>query len=42
MSSLPPGPTGRYRTTWGILRNPREVLTQWAQTFGDPFLITAM
>lgn len=42
MSSLPPGPIGRYRSTWNILRKPKEFLTECAQSYGDPFLITAM
>ena len=42
MSTLPPGPTGRYRTTWNILRKPKEFLTECVQSYGDPFLITAM
>ena len=42
MSSLPKGPNGKFRSTLGVLRNPRAFLSHGVQTYGDPFLLTAM
>lgn len=39
---FPPGPTNRYRSTWKILRNPRAFLSESAESYGDPFFMTAM
>lgn len=39
---LPAGPKGVLRSTWGVIRNPRDFFCRCVATYGDPFLITAM
>ncbi|MBX3418549.1 MAG: cytochrome P450 [Pirellulaceae bacterium] len=39
---LPPGPSGSWRPTLALIRNPRLALEGWARQYGDPFLLTAL
>lgn len=41
-SVLPPGPKGKWRSTWKIVRNPREALEGWVRSYGDPFLVPTL
>lgn len=40
--SLPPGPSGRWRPTLQLIRNPRQAMEQWVARYGDPFLLHAL
>ncbi|TWU56994.1 hypothetical protein Poly51_29150 [Rubripirellula tenax] len=42
MPDLPNGPHGKWRTTWGIIQNPRRLFNKCVQQFGDPFLMRAI
>ena len=39
---LPPGPSGSWRPTLQLIRNPRAALEGWAKQYGDPFLLNAL
>lgn len=39
---LPPGPSGSWRPTLQLIRNPRTAMEHWAKTYGDPFLLNAL
>ncbi|HUP79253.1 MAG TPA: cyanophycinase [Pirellula sp.] len=39
---LPPGPTGSWRPTLQLIRNPRAALETWVKLYGDPFLLNAL
>ena len=39
---LPPGPSGSWRPTLQLIRNPRKALEGWAREYGDPFLLNAL
>lgn len=39
MTHLPPGPSGRLRSTYAILRNPREFFDRCVRRYGDPFTV---
>lgn len=40
--SYPPGPSGRWRTTLKLIRDPRKTLQEWADEYGDPFHFHAL
>ncbi|HMO91713.1 MAG TPA: cytochrome P450 [Pirellulaceae bacterium] len=41
-NQLPPGPSGKWRSTLRLIRNPRAAMEGWVKQFGDPFLLTAL
>ena len=42
MTSLPDGPPGKLRSTWRVIRNPKDLFAKSVKRYGDPFLLTAM
>lgn len=39
---LPPGPRGKLRSTYKLLKKPYEVFPEWAAAYGDPFTLNAV
>ena len=39
---VPPGPTGKWRPTLQLIRNPRAAFESWMRDYGDPFLLNAL
>ncbi len=41
-SNLPAGPSGRWLPTLKFIKNPRKMLEQWRDKYGDPFYMHAL
>ncbi|MBL9175650.1 MAG: cytochrome P450 [Verrucomicrobiales bacterium] len=41
-SQLPPGPSGSWRPTLELIRNPRAAMEKWVGRYGDPFLLHSL
>ncbi len=41
-ASLPPGPPGKWKSTWRALSDPRSAFKEWSREYGDPYLVPAL
>ncbi len=40
--NLPAGPSGRWLPTLKFIKNPRKMLEEWRDKYGDPFFMHAL